>query len=59
MGAGEEGMHERLQALLDLVDPKIREHHGRIVKNTADGVLAEFAGWSTRCAALARSSAGG
>jgi adenylate cyclase len=26
-----------------VVDPKIREHHGRIVKTTGDGVLAEFA----------------
>jgi adenylate cyclase len=25
-----------------LVDPKIAEHHGRIVKNTGDGFLAEF-----------------
>jgi class 3 adenylate cyclase len=29
--------------LSELVDPKIREHHGRIVKITGDGVLAEFA----------------
>src|SRR6266404_7649096 len=44
MGADEEGTHERLKALRrELVDPKIREHHGRIVKNTGDGVLVEFA----------------
>jgi adenylate cyclase len=44
MGADEEGTHERLKAhLRDLVDPKIREHHGRTVKNTGDGMLAEFA----------------
>ena len=44
MGADEEGTHERLRAhLRELVDPKIEEHHGRIVKNTGDGVLAEFA----------------
>src|SRR5215472_6689338 len=43
MGADEEGTHERLKAhLRELVDPKIREHHGRIVKNTGDGLLAEF-----------------
>jgi len=43
MGADEEGTHERLQAhLRELVDPKITEHRGRIVKNTGDGVLAEF-----------------
>src|SRR6516164_3733111 len=43
MGADEEGTHERLKAhLRELVDPKIAEHHGRIVKNTGDGFLAEF-----------------
>ena len=43
MGADEEGTHERLQVHLgELVDPKIREHRGRTVKNTGDGVLAEF-----------------
>ena len=43
MGADEEGTHERLKAHLRvLVDPKIAEHHGRIVKNTGDGFLAEF-----------------
>jgi class 3 adenylate cyclase len=44
MGADEEGTHERFKAHLDeLVDPKIRDHHGWIVKTTGDGVLAEFA----------------
>src|SRR5499427_1806390 len=43
MGADEEGTHERLKAHLgELVNPKIREHRGRIVKNTGDGFLAEF-----------------
>ena len=43
MGADEEGTHERFKAhLVELVDPKIREHHGRIVKTTGDGVLLEF-----------------
>jgi class 3 adenylate cyclase len=43
MGVDEEGTHERLTAhLVELVDPKIEEHHGRTVKNTGDGVLAEF-----------------
>jgi class 3 adenylate cyclase len=43
MGADEEGTHERLQAHLgELVNPKIGEHRGRIVKNTGDGFLAEF-----------------
>ena len=43
MGADEEGTHERLKAhLAELVNPKIKEHRGRIVKNTGDGFLAEF-----------------
>jgi adenylate cyclase len=44
MGADEEGTHERLKAhLQELVDPKIAEHRGGIVKNTGDGFFAEFA----------------
>ena len=44
MGADEEGTHERLRAhVRQLVEPKIREHKGRIVKNTGDGLLADFA----------------
>jgi TolB-like protein len=53
MGADEEGTHERVQAhLRELVDPKIREHHGRVVKTTGDGMLAEFASVvdAVRCA---------
>jgi TolB-like protein/class 3 adenylate cyclase/Tfp pilus assembly protein PilF len=43
MGKDEEGTHERLKAhFRELVDPKIKEHRGRIVKNTGDGLLAEF-----------------
>jgi TolB-like protein len=43
MGADEEGTHERLKAhLRELVNPKIGDHRGRIVKNTGDGFLAEF-----------------
>ena len=43
MGADEEGTHEGLKAhLRELVDPKIAEHRGRVVKNTGDGFLAEF-----------------
>jgi len=43
MGADEEGTHERLRAhFRELVDPKIAEHRGRVVKNTGDGFLAEF-----------------
>ena len=53
MGADEEGTHERLKALRrELLDPKIAEHHGRIVKTTGDGVLVEFASVvdAVRCA---------
>src|SRR5215471_1000302 len=43
MGMDEEGTHERLQThLRELVNPKIAEHRGRVVKNTGDGFLAEF-----------------
>src|SRR6266704_925286 len=43
MGADEEGTLERLKALRrELLDPKIAEHKGRIVKTTGDGMLAEF-----------------
>jgi class 3 adenylate cyclase len=43
MGLDEEGTHERLRRhLRDLLDPKIKEYRGRIVKNTGDGMLAEF-----------------
>ena len=53
MGADEEGTLERLKALRrELVDPKISEHHGRIVKTTGDGMLVEFASVvdAVRCA---------
>src|SRR5436309_3769843 len=43
MGADEEGTLERLKALRhELVDPKIAEYRGRIVKTTGDGMLVEF-----------------
>jgi adenylate cyclase len=53
MSVDEEGTHERLKAHLgQLVDPKIKEHRGRTVKNTGDGLLAEFASVvdAVRCA---------
>ena len=36
----------------ELAEPKISEHHGRIIKNTGDGVLLEFASVvdAVRCA---------
>jgi adenylate cyclase len=43
MGADEEGTLARLKACRKaLVDPKIAEYRGRIVKTTGDGMLVEF-----------------
>jgi class 3 adenylate cyclase len=43
MGVDEEGTLARLKALRrELADPKIKEHRGRIVKTTGDGLLIEF-----------------
>jgi adenylate cyclase len=53
MDADEEGTHTRLRAhFAELVHPKIEEHRGRVVKNTGDGLLAEFASVvdAVRCA---------
>ena len=44
MEADESGTMTQLKALREgLIDPKIAEHRGRIVKTTGDGMLAEFA----------------
>jgi len=54
MGQDEEGTLKRLKSLRQhLIDPKIREHNGRIVKTTGDGMLVEFASVvdAVRCAA--------
>ncbi len=53
MGADEEGTLAALRAhRQDLLDPKIAEHRGRIVKTTGDGILVEFASIvdAARCA---------
>jgi adenylate cyclase len=53
MGADEEGTLDRLKAhRRELVDPKVKEHRGRIVKLTGDGALVEFASVvdAVRCA---------
>ena len=43
MGADEEGTLRQLKAhRKELVDPKITEHRGRVVKTTGDGMLVEF-----------------
>src|SRR5271155_2766848 len=42
-GADEDRILARLRALRsDLIDPTIAAHHGRIVKRTGDGSIAEF-----------------
>src|SRR5262245_15646754 len=43
MGADEEGTLARLKELRsELIDPKNKQHHGRVVKTTGDGILIEF-----------------
>src|SRR5450759_2220747 len=53
MGTDEEGTLAALKTLRrELIDPKIAEHRGRIVKTTGDGALVEFASAvdAVRCA---------
>ena len=52
--ADEEGTLARIKALrAELIDPKIADHKGRLVKTTGDGLLVEFASVvdAVRCAA--------
>jgi adenylate cyclase len=43
MEADEEGTLERLKTCRrELIDPKVKQHHGRIVKTTGDGILMEL-----------------
>jgi adenylate cyclase len=43
IGADEEGTLNRLRSIReDVINPKISEHRGRIVKMTGDGLLVEF-----------------
>src|SRR5499433_1876069 len=66
IGADEEGTLNRLRLIrTDVLDPKISEHRGRIVKTTGDGFLVEFASVvdALRCAteiqdAMAEGNAG-
>jgi hypothetical protein len=59
MGVDEESTHERLKAhRRELVDPKIGEHSGRIVKTTGDGLLAEFPSVPNPKFAISRSGFG-
>ena len=53
MGSDEEGTLAALKMLRrEVADPKIREHRGRIVNTTGDGLLSEFASVvdAVRCA---------
>ena len=53
MGADEEGTLAELKAIRrELSDPKVREHRGRIVNTTGDGLLIEFSSVvdAVRCA---------
>src|SRR5436853_5206727 len=43
IGTDEEGTLNRLKSIrAEVIDPKIAEHHGRVVKTTGDGLLVEF-----------------
>ena len=43
IGADEEGTLTQLRSIRsDVIDPKIGEYRGRVVKTTGDGLLAEF-----------------
>ncbi|MGH7065770.1 MAG: adenylate/guanylate cyclase domain-containing protein [Stellaceae bacterium] len=53
VGADEEGTLEQLRVVRrELVDPTMKEHRGRIVRITGDGILVEFASVvdAVRCA---------
>jgi class 3 adenylate cyclase len=57
IGADEEGTLARLKEhRRELIDPKIAEHRGRIVKTSGDGMLVEFASVvdALRCATEVR-----
>jgi adenylate cyclase len=67
MGEDEEGTLAALKAIRrELSDPTVKQHRGRIVKTTGDGLLIEFASVvdAVRCAvevqrAMAERNAGG
>src|SRR6478609_2838885 len=66
IGIDEEGTLNRLRSIrAELIDPKIAENRGRIVKTTGDGLLVEFSSVvdALRCAteiqnAMAEGNAG-
>ena len=54
IGTDEEGtLHRVRSSRAEVIDPKIAEHHGRLVKTTGDGLLVEFGSVvdALRCAA--------
>ncbi len=43
MGQDEEGTLARIKSLRrEVIEPKVKEHHGRVFKTTGDGLLVEF-----------------
>ena len=51
--ADEEGTHARFKAsLAEVIEPTIAKYQGRVIKNTGDGFLAEFAS-AVSCVACA------
>jgi adenylate cyclase len=43
MGQDDEGTLAKIKSLRrDLIEPKVKEHHGRVFKTTGDGLLVEF-----------------
>jgi TolB-like protein/class 3 adenylate cyclase len=62
IGIDEEGTLSGLRTIRDeVIDPKIAEHHGRLVKTTGDGLLIEFASVvdALRCAKEVQQSMAG
>ena len=53
MGQDEEGTLARIKSLRrEVIEPKVKEHHGRVFKTTGDGLLVEFSSpvEAVRCA---------
>ncbi len=59
MERNEEGTFARIQQLRhEVIEPSIQRHHGRLVKTTGDGFLAEFGSpvEAVRCALAIQSA---